>query len=92
MALLVQRGDSLGLGSTLINFQISITIWNLTERVKKKLHDRDQFSSKLSPKLKCVKPSGPAFVLFGVERNLKVNALVKRNIKTFLSSIIENIC
>lgn len=34
MALLVQRGDSLGLGSILINFQISITIWNATEGVK----------------------------------------------------------
>lgn len=33
MALLVQRRDSLGLG--LINFKISITIWNVTEGVKK---------------------------------------------------------
>ena len=36
MALLVQRGDSLELGSILINFQISITIWNVTVGAKKK--------------------------------------------------------
>lgn len=36
MALLVQRGDSLELGSILINCQISITIWNVTEEAKKK--------------------------------------------------------
>ena len=89
MALLVQRGDSLELGSILINFQISITIWNVTEgakKKKKKLHDRDQFSSKLSPKLN-VSSHLVLFSSFGVERNLKVNALVKSEISKIFYAV-----
>lgn len=79
MALLVQRGDSLGLGSILINFQISITIWNVTEGVKKNFVTGTNLAANSLQHYVC-QTIWSCCRLFGVERNLKVNTLVKSEI------------
>ena len=92
MALLVQRGYSLELGSILINFQICTTIWNLTERVRKTSWPGPIQQQTLSETKMCLNYLVLLSSFWGGKELKSERPCKISNIKKFLSSLIENIC